>query len=395
MKKKLYMYMLLGIVFLLSSEFSYCQTNPDLSRAFDSLWNSWKDSINNDFNTFSVNNEKAFNEFKKAIEDYWGTGGFVTSDSTTWVEYYDQNQSRSKVNFENNTAEIEILVNPDEAVDKELIEEKVKSVIEDLALNQGKTIDYDTPSEKSEPLGNRPVLEEQLITSGGETVNENNVEKFSNEVIRNTEINRTEVIGNDGVNRIKLSLTIPLAPNSIQVRANKILPIIRNYCTERNLEPELVLAIIHIESYFNPKAVSRAYAIGLMQLVPSSGGLDAYRKIYGINVKPTMKYLLNPENNINMGTAYIQILMDNYLKNVNNSESQRYCCIASYNTGPGNLSYAYINSMKISNAIPYINQKSPEENYNFLTTSLKYKEAREYLKKVNEKYFLYKNWVNK
>ena len=46
------------------------------------------------------------------------------------------------------------------------------------------------------------------------------------------------------------------------------------------IDPAIVFAIIHTESSFNPKARSHIPAYGLMQLVPKSGGRDAYNYIY-------------------------------------------------------------------------------------------------------------------
>ena len=45
-------------------------------------------------------------------------------------------------------------------------------------------------------------------------------------------------------------------------------------------DPPVVFAVIHTESYYNPKARSGAPAYGLMQLVPTSGGRAAYRYVY-------------------------------------------------------------------------------------------------------------------
>jgi membrane-bound lytic murein transglycosylase C len=60
----------------------------------------------------------------------------------------------------------------------------------------------------------------------------------------------------------------------------------------------LIYAIIKIESSFNPYAVSSAPAYGMMQLVPSSGGREAYRKAKGEDKMPDKEYLFNADNNI-------------------------------------------------------------------------------------------------
>ena len=87
-------------------------------------------------------------------------------------------------------------------------------------------------------------------------------------------------------------------------------------------------------------------------------------------------------------------IMKVYFKGIDKYENNLYCSIASYNTGVGNLCFAVTNTTKISPSIAKINQMTPENTYNFLVENLKYEEARNYLRKVNEKYLMYKDWIN-
>ncbi len=48
--------------------------------------------------------------------------------------------------------------------------------------------------------------------------------------------------------------------------------------------------------------------MGLMQLVPSSGGRDVYRKPKDEDKMPTRDYLFDLENNIELGAAYLNVL---------------------------------------------------------------------------------------
>ena len=68
------------------------------------------------------------------------------------------------------------------------------------------------------------------------------------------------------------------------------------------VDPQLITAIIAIESGGNPAVVSKSGAVGLMQLKPSTSGRDVYRRM-GWRGEPSGSELKNPERNISMGAA--------------------------------------------------------------------------------------------
>jgi soluble lytic murein transglycosylase-like protein len=84
------------------------------------------------------------------------------------------------------------------------------------------------------------------------------------------------------------------------------------------LSPELLAAVVHTESKFNPAARSQAGAVGLMQLVPRTGKWLGARD------------LTNPAQNISAGAKYLRYLTDRF-----NGDTQR--AVAAYNAGEGNV----------------------------------------------------------
>jgi membrane-bound lytic murein transglycosylase C len=146
------------------------------------------------------------------------------------------------------------------------------------------------------------------------------------------------------------------------------------------MSPSLVFAIIRTESNFNPYAVSSVPAYGLMQLVPTSGGREAYRRAKGEDVAPTRDYLFDPQNNVELGTAYLNVLMFNQLEEVSNDISREYCVIAAYNTGSGNVLRTF--SKNRTTAVQQINGLQPGVLYDKLRSNLPYQETRNYLEKV-------------
>ena len=90
---------------------------------------------------------------------------------------------------------------------------------------------------------------------------------------------------------------------------------IRLIARRHNVDPPLVKAIIHTESDFNPRAVSKKGALGLMQLMP-----DTARELQVANP-------FNPQENIDGGTRYLRKLLDNFDNNL-------ILSLAAYNAGP-------------------------------------------------------------
>jgi membrane-bound lytic murein transglycosylase C len=129
-----------------------------------------------------------------------------------------------------------------------------------------------------------------------------------------------------------------------------------------------------------------------MQLVPRSGARDAYRFVYGEDRILPPDYLYVPDNNVELGCAYMGLLKNRYFRNVKRPENAQYCAVASYNTGVGNLSRALVGKPRIQPAVERINRMDPEELYGYLRKNLPYAETRDYIQKVRDRMSLYKEW---
>jgi peptidoglycan lytic transglycosylase len=89
------------------------------------------------------------------------------------------------------------------------------------------------------------------------------------------------------------------------------------------LDPHLVASLIRQESEFNPAAISRANAMGLMQLLPSVGkGLAKEMKIKHFSPDE----LLVANTNLQLGTRYFRHMVDHY-------DGQVEYALAAYNAG--------------------------------------------------------------
>lgn len=92
------------------------------------------------------------------------------------------------------------------------------------------------------------------------------------------------------------------------------------------LDPFVVAGLIRQESVFNPKALSRANARGLMQLLPSTGRLVA--KSQGLGAIGAAD-LYNPVLNITLGTSYLSQQLQRF--------GRVELAAAAYNAGPGRV----------------------------------------------------------
>lgn len=339
-----------------------------------------------EYKAYAAMMKQEFEDYKDEMERMWGD--FKERSKTEWVEYMNGGTTRVQTNFETGQVTVEVIVEEPENVDEEIedLPEKVVQTIQSQGTQMGFESD-DTPEEA--PALEEPVLKDQVDKEPEETN-----EDFAERVTENN-VQQTTVTGLDGVKRTVLTVNFALAPNHIQTRAEKVSSHVYDFSEEYELDPPLVFAIIHTESYFNPMAASAANAYGLMQLVPTSGGRDAYRKVFKKDGIPTKKFLFEPNNNVKLGCAYVNILLNNYLKDVKSSQTKMYMAISAYNTGVGNVYKAYDPSRSKSKAMRKLETMSDQENYDYLIENLPYEETRGYLEKVVSRSKLYEGWSNK
>jgi soluble lytic murein transglycosylase len=109
---------------------------------------------------------------------------------------------------------------------------------------------------------------------------------------------------------------VDIVPNRLHpmISEQELAPMISRFSRQHQLHPALIRAVIKAESDFDPHAVSRAGAVGLMQLMPQTA------------VRLEVRDLYDPEDNIGGGTKYLRQLLDRFRGNLP-------LALAAYNAG--------------------------------------------------------------
>ncbi|MEX1256494.1 MAG: transglycosylase SLT domain-containing protein [Gemmatimonadota bacterium] len=96
--------------------------------------------------------------------------------------------------------------------------------------------------------------------------------------------------------------------------------------SNRGLDPFFVAGVIRQESAWDAKIVSASGAVGLMQLMPTTG-----REVAGsLGIRFTEESLTDPETNLRLGTTYLRTMLDRF-------DGRAEDALAAYNAGPNRI----------------------------------------------------------
>lgn len=126
----------------------------------------------------------------------------------------------------------------------------------------------------------------------------------------------------------------------------------------QGLDPYLLMSIARRESAFNPRAVSRARAKGLMQISPHT-----QRRL------SSTKNIFDPEANISVGSRYLSDL-------IKKTNGQIHLALAGYNAGPNRVDI-WTNRYAVTDPILFIDL-------------IPFRETREYVASVLRNYYWYR-----
>ncbi|MBH0003326.1 murein transglycosylase domain-containing protein [Pseudoalteromonas sp. SWYJZ12] len=356
--------------FLKKRQSEFSQYEQQQKQEFEAFVSAWHD---------------AQNAYLKQVTQKWQDPNLPSSK--VWVKYSDDLNKRTSVNFESGEVVVELLnsQNDEQAVEyaKDQLNELSQVTVDKTLANDpvyiaaNNTINNKSFTSTGKPLNKKIERNKPSTTIQPKKITEQTV--LSTEIVEEVLTAKAPVITKQK-DRVTISYQLPT--NTLSNQAKRYLPDVQQQAKRYNLDPALLLAIIHTESSFNPLARSPIPAFGLMQIVPTSAGKDVSKFLQGKPLLLSPEYLFQADNNVEAGSTYVHILSNRYFKNVRNEQSRIYMSIAAYNTGPGNVAKTLSGSKSLNQASIAANSMSADKVYTLMVNNLPAQETRNYLQKV-------------
>lgn len=346
--------------------------------------------------------QQALQAEQQRIRQQWSNP--ETSSQTRWVAYSPDYQVKKVVDFERNQVEVSLDgIQTGGRLDFAAMARQVQQALEEtLATSLQKASQQDPVQQALNPVYAGQGAVAALPEAGAELVlkelftslrpSADDVHARAAALMRNASIRYQALSASLSVpvaTGRKLTYVIPLPDNRIRKKVQEYQAVVSRNAQRFALSEDVILAIIHTESHFNPMARSHVPAFGLMQIVPSTAGRDATLKLYQEERLLAPESLFNPRHNIEVGAAYLSVLYYDYLKDIQHPESRLYFTIAAYNAGASNAARAFTDRPSFQEAVAVINQMQPAQVLERLVKNAPREETRQYVEQVLKRRTLY------
>lgn len=352
-----------------------------------------------EFERYKARINKAFQEYRHKTSQIWGRKDSGLPNRKTDVTYLGDLNHRRIIDFEKGDITVQLALPDNRQKPQGKILKDLTATIES-SLRQGsdpRSIVDIARDPGHAPSGPR-LLKGLVADQDNQPLKQEDIRKISQ--LAASQASTRTVKGGDGKKRLVLTAHLRMVPDHIRRRAQPYLALVNKHAAQHKVPTPVVLAIMENESMFNPTARSPVPAFGLMQLVPTSGAREGYRYVYQRDRVVSDTFLYNPENNIQLGTAFMNRLYYAQLAGIKNPQSRQWAMIAAYNTGAGNVFRTFAGQYSRSRfgnrkhwknaALREINRRSPEQVYTYLKHHLPYRETRTYIVKVRKSMNKYK-----
>lgn len=338
-------------------------------------YQKWRAERLQNYQSFSADYLQRYQSYKERVAQRWGNGAELP-DQHSYVTYSDDLTEKTVVDFARQEIRVETLAEPSERQVTQLqrrAEQLLTKPITQIAAED-------------------PLLQGLSLTADGSLLQALAPDLTPEQPLTDTKVSTEQIqiqlpteSRSDASKKRVQRVTIKLnGHNFYQRRAEQYRALVQEQAKAYGFDTALLLAIMQVESSFNPLAQSSIPAFGLMQIVPDSAGKDVNTRVFKRKQAPSAELLFKPQQNILFGTAYLNILDKTYLDGITDPLSRLYCTIAAYNTGAGNVAKVFHprSEKRIGEAVSVINTLSAEQVYQRLLTDLPYDETRKYLQKV-------------
>jgi membrane-bound lytic murein transglycosylase C len=336
-----------------------------------------------------ANDPQSESVLRMLVARKWGAERVELPNAIRWVHYENNLSERWIVDFESGSVALEALWPPTTKSDDALVQNAMVCAISNLYVNA--------------PIAPEAILQEQPTNANAflfqgqlteaetqQPVTLQTVNAYAGHLVTRNGMTSEYIRSKDGKMRMLVRLQFQLDPDHLAVRARKFYPLVRVVATRFQQPPELIMAMIHTESAFNPQAASHARAYGLMQVVPSTGGREANQWLNEVDEEPSLEMLLTSSENIILGTAYLALLLEKTFSEVENPTSRLYCAVAAYNGGSSSVARTFTQQHSVRLALKAINGCSPNEVLMKLTTEAPNEETQDYVRHVFQRILLYR-----
>jgi membrane-bound lytic murein transglycosylase C len=316
--------------------------------------------------------------FVSEVEQLWVQETRLSSP-TMLVQYSEDKRSRSLIDLKEGKLIVEHFVTSD-------AESNMLRVLSNALLTPNDPRQVDLRKVQNFSSTETPFLLGQLVDALGKPIDtRTKADQFAAWAVVNKKQQLKTHAGN--IYRIEL----PLDANHKQVRAARFARYIEAASQEFGVDVNLLYAIAETESHFNPFAVSRTGALGVMQIMPDRAGRDAMKLLTGVDRQPSYKELTDPKTNIRLGAAYLALLQQHYLKEIEHPRSREYAVIAAYNGGANRAISVFADNK--THAVNAINALPPQMVYDSIKRRHASAETRGYIEKVTTAKSRYSNRV--
>ncbi|ANS85280.1 transglycosylase SLT domain-containing protein [Vibrio scophthalmi] len=341
----------------------------DLQAKFANQKQSLSDSFNQQksqqvdrFEQAKLAYRDSFLNAQKRFSQQWDTP--VLSSATTWVSYSEEDKVRRSLDFESGAYTIEVLG------------DKTQAQIDAIVVQQTERL---LAATSSSAIKSDPVLN-QIVSNN--TPSNKLFSELDSTVITAT---KQQSAYRQAQGSKVTMVTMRFPQDKLSQRALQYIPQIKKQAHKWQVDPTLIIAIMHTESHFNPVAQSHIPAYGLMQIVPYSAGRDVTRVHQGQERVLSADELFVPDYNIEIGSAYLNILEQRYLNDIDDPSTRTFVAISAYNGGVGAVAKHFSGTGSLSKLAQSVNRMSSQQVYHSLVEDFPYKETRDYLKKVESK----------